>query len=279
MPIYPAMGTGPISFVDGNQSQQELPLSSVFFYTSGPDASSWPNFTSNAATITMLLAQMVSQKYLAPGTQSFSMTVTAAVAGAIGDSIQVAFAPSATAGKVDVTVTATEVYSGLTPTTIGGVLGIVQGSATGLVYLSAAGDGSMPVAFPSEGGTGKLGATMEAAISDGTTAGGAFTVAATNQADTADAEIITVTVAPASGTTPASFTLTASWTKTQTGITLSSLLTTNPFAYVVSFAGQPVPLIAAGTVTLSGGADAVPAQGTTPAVNAVPASANIFAAS
>jgi hypothetical protein len=101
----------------------------------------------------------------------------------------------------------------------------------------------------------------------------AFTVAATNQSNAADAEKVTVAVAPGSGASPTTFDLTVSWSATATGVTLASLLTTNPFAYVVTITGQSGPLPAAGTVTLQGGAAA---SGTNPAVAA---SASLLAGS
>jgi hypothetical protein len=96
----------------------------------------------------------------------------------------------------------------------------------------------------------------------------AFTLAATNSSDAADANLLGITIAPDTSNPLTAFALTVSWTKTET-VSLASLLTTstNPFSYLVTFSGTSGPLPVAGTVTLGGG-------NTT-----TPASANIYASS
>ena len=276
MPYYQALGTGPVSFVDANQSQEELPLSAIYFSANGVAASSSPLYTSaNQGVILALLQQMVAQGFVAAASQPVtppSLTVTAVQAGPMGNTITVVLSdPSAAAGTVTVTVSATEVYSGLTPAALGTSLGTSAAAANGLVYLSDPGTGEMPAAY-----TGTIGpgpgfdaAVPEAADNSQT----AFTLAATSTSDATDAENIQITVAPASGATPTTFTLTVSWSKVATGITLASLSTATPFSYLITVSGQSGPLPAAGTVTLSGGASAA---GTTPAT---PASASLLASS
>jgi hypothetical protein len=276
MAYFQALGTGPISFVDANQSQQELPLTSVFFSPNGVDASAAPLFgdnaaatPTNAAILTALLPRLVSQGFLAAGTQAVTpaaMTATAVQAGAMGNSITVQFAsPSASAGTVAVTVTATEVYEGLTMTAgaLGTALGETQATATGLVYLlTESTDGQIPEPGSVGLNTSSQFPVQEAADNTRT----AFTLVPTTVA--ADASLLGVTIAPDASNPLTAFTLTVSWTKTAT-VSLASLLTnsTNPFAYLVAFSGTSGPLPVAGKVTLGGG------NATTQA------SANIYASS
>jgi hypothetical protein len=278
MAYFQALGTGPISFVDANQSQQELPLTSVFFSPNGVDASAAPLFgdnaaatPTNAAILTALLPRLVSQGFLAAGAQAVTpaaMTATAVQAGAMGNSITVQFAsPSASAGTVAVTVTATEVYEGLTMTAgaLATALGETQATATGLVYLlTESTDGQIPeqVSTPMGPDMSFHFAVLEAADNTKT----AFTLVPTTVA--ADASLIGVTIAPDASNPLTAFTLTVSWTKTAT-VSLASLLSnsTNPFAYLVAFSGTSGPLPVAGKVTLGGG------NATTQA------SANIYASS
>ena len=262
MAYFQALGTGPISFVDANQSQQELPLTSVFFSPNGVDASAAPLFgdnaaatPTNAAILTALLPRLVSQGFLAAGAQAVTpaaMTATAVQAGAMGNSITVQFAsPSASAGTVAVTVTATEVYEGLTMTAgaLGTALGETQATATGLVYLlTESTDGQIPEPGSVGLNTSSQFPVQEAADNTKT----AFTLVPTTVA--ADASLLGVTIAPDASNPLTAFTLTVSWTKTAI-VSLASLLTnsTNPFAYLVAFSGTSGPLPVAGKVTLGGG--------------------------
>jgi phage tail sheath gpL-like len=265
---YQALATGPISFLDGNSNQQEIPLSAISFGSNGPDASSWPNYAANSALIQQLLQQLVQQGLLTPGQQAApgaALSITATEAGTAGNVIQVTISNvSTTANTMTVAVSATEVYSGLTTATIGAALGSSAATANGLVYLQS--NNNQPPANSSQNtssGPGFTYAVPEAADSTKT----AFTVAAVDSADAADAANISVTVVP--DPSPATtFTLTASWTKTQANIKLATLTTagTNPFGLLVNFtapAGGPLP--APGTVTLQGGATAssIPAAAAT----------------
>ena len=68
MAFYQAIGTSPVSFLDENEEQQELPLSAIFIGPSGADATSSPLYTpANKPVIDALLAQMISAGYLVPG--------------------------------------------------------------------------------------------------------------------------------------------------------------------------------------------------------------------
>lgn len=272
---YQALGTGPVSFLDANSKQQEIPLSTLYFDSNGPHTT-WPSYaTSPAPTqklIDALLQQLSAQGLLTPGTQvtpTPALTITATEPGTTGNVIQVTISNvSATANTMTVAVSATEVYPGLTTATIGDALGTSAAAANGLVYLQS-NNGQPPAAF-----TGNISAppdlncaVPEAADSTKT----AFVLAAADSADSADAVNISINVAP--DPTPATtFTLTASWKKTQNDVTLPMLTTaaTNPFGLLVNFTGPTDgPLPAPGTVTLQGGANASSSP-------AVPASVNLL---
>jgi hypothetical protein len=63
---YQALATGPISFLDTNYNQQEIPLSSIYFDSNGPNANSWPNYSADSALIQALLQQLAAQGLLKP---------------------------------------------------------------------------------------------------------------------------------------------------------------------------------------------------------------------
>ena len=271
MATYQALGTGPVSFVDANSNQQELPLNQIFSSPNGWDVSTSPLYSANQPIIDALLKQLASQGFLAPATSSIALqslphvTITAAQAGAPGNSITLTFSNvSLSQGTFDVTATANEIFSNLTPSasagakdvTVSAALGNSAATATGLAYVSDPGTGLMPVAY-----SGGVGAVNDAA------AGKAFTLAATNSTDVGDAGLIKVNVTPGATT----FTVTVSWTQKATGQTFAKLLGgTPPLAYLVAFSGQSGPL-PSGTVPLTGGQNA---SGANPAVAA---SANIYA--
>jgi len=268
MATYQALGTGPVSFVDVNQKQQEIPLSAITFGQSGVDASAWPGYTANKTVIDGLLKQMVAQGLISPGEQSASvpsLNITASEAGKTGNATTVTFAnPSKTAGTVDVTVSATEVYSGLTLATIGDALGTAAAQANGLVFLES-NNNQPPQNFS---GSVSAGPNFDCLVPDvGNDPAGAFTLkAAAAGISDADAQLIKIAVTPdpAPATT---FTLKVSWTKTATGVSLATLENnaTNPFAVLVSFSGAPGGAMpAAGTISLTGGAAAT----SSPAVKA-----------
>jgi hypothetical protein len=255
---YQALATGPISFLDSNANQQEIPLSAIYFDSNGPNATSWPDYSKNTALIQALLTQLAAQGLLTPGTQTIptpALTVTATEAGVTGNVIQVTISNvSDTAGTLTMLVTATEVYSGLTTATIADALGTTAATANGLVYLQSNNNQPPAVVTNQALGASLIYAVPQAANSADT----AFTVAATDTADAADAASISISVAP-DPLPAATFTLTASWKKTQNDLTLATLTTaaTNPFSLLVMFSGPANgPLPAPGTVTLQGGAGA-----------------------
>jgi hypothetical protein len=254
---YQALATGPISFLDANSAQREIPLSSIYFDSDGPHTS-WPNYGANSAIIDALLKQLTAQGLLTPGTQTTptpALTITATETGAAGNFIQVTISNvSTTAGDMTMLVSATEVYPGLTTATLGAAIGTSAATATGLIYLQS-NDNEPPAAVPAT----PLGAALTCSVpqsADSTKT--AFVLAATDAADAADAAKIAIIVAP--DPLPATtFTLTAAWQKSVNNVTLAMLTNpaTNPFGLLVNFT-SPVggPLPGPGTVTLQGGAAA-----------------------
>ncbi len=157
-----------------------------------------------------------------------------------------------------VAVSATEVYPGLTTATLGNALGTISGWR----------NSQRPGISSGGNNNGRLGITPQSTSSgqpdfsyaipeaaDNTQT--AFILAAVDSGDAADAANISVSVVPdpAPATT---FTLTASWSKSQDNVTLAMLTTpaTNPFALLVNFTPGGGLLPAPGTVTLQGGATA-----------------------
>lgn len=269
---YKALATGPVSFLDANSKQQQIPLSAIRFGPNGPDASSWPNYAASSALIEQLLQELVSQGLLTSDTHAAptaALSITATEAGTTGNVIQVTISNvSNSARTMTVAVSATEVYPGLTTATIANALGTSAANANGLVYLQSNND-QPPASFSQSTSSGPdfTYAVSQAADSTKT----AFTVAAVDSADAADAANISVSVVP-DPDPETTFTLTASWKKSQDNVTLTTLTTaaTNPFAMLVNFTaptGGALP--APGTVTLQGGATA----SSTPAV---PASVTIL---
>jgi hypothetical protein len=298
MSIYQALGTGPVSFVDSSQNQKEVPLNQIFFTPNGIDLSASPLLTADGPVLYAMLQQMVAQGLIAPATTSLtsaslpSMIASAAVAGPSGNGITVAFSePSATAGTVTIAVTATQVYAGLTPASLGATLGTTA-ATSGLVYVQEQNPAdTMPPDAGFKGSITESAPTPLLVPDPGGDTEGAFTLAAaTNATPTGIAWSLQIAIAidpvptpPPTPAPPPSFTVTVTWTgTTAAGVTLASLLTTNPFLYFVTFSGQAGPVPATSTITLAGGAAAIPATTTppiTPAVPATYATANVYASS
>jgi len=263
-----AQGTSPVTFVDANQSQQQLPLSEIYFTPGGVDASMAPLYSGNStasptnkAILDVLLSRLVSEGYLAPGTSSLSMTIAAVQAGALQYAISVSFANPTDTGAVDVTVSATQTVTGVTPGGLTAILGSTASASTSLAWVSGTENAKMPANVSQKA----IGASLAVEAADNSET--AFTLETTLPGS--DAQLVEATLAQdVSGTT---YTVTLSWTKTATAITMASLLSQNPFSYLVTVSGVSGPPPASGTVELTGGAAA---SGASPAV---PASANLYA--
>jgi hypothetical protein len=267
MAYYAAQGTSPVVFVDANQSQRQFPLSEVYITPNGLDASLAPLYSANSSSspsnkeiLDALLPRLVSGGYLTPGSSPLTLTMTAVQAGLLQCSIQASFQNATDTGLVDMTVTASQTAAGIAPGGLTAVLGSSAAKSTSLAWVSDTESSKMPAVVSQQA----IGASLAVQTEDNSET--AFTLEPTLAG--ADAQLVQVAVSQdPSGST---FTVTLSWTKTQTGITMASLLSHNPFSYLVTFsgAGGPPPVA---TITLSGG---TAASGSSPATSA---SASIYA--
>ena len=253
MANYQALGAGPVSFIDSNNSQQEIPLSAITFDSGGVvSASAWPNFQANQVVVTALLNQLVAQGLLVKGTQQAatpSLTITAVTSGTEGNMITVTFSNiSSSAGTVTVALNATEIYPGLTPATLGTTLAVKAIDSKSLIYLeSPVTETQEPIAF--SGAIPVTGST-ELIVPSGTSNVPAFTLGATDQSYN-----VSIQVSPDQGSAQ-TFTLTATGSKTAT-VKLAELEGSgNPFKLLVKFSSMGGSLPAPGSVTLTGGASA-----------------------
>lgn len=116
------IGNGPIGFTDSKGNQRFIPLSVLEFSDSEIDASKWSLYTANKTIVDALLRELVDNDFLRPGPSpppKPAMILKAAVPGAAGNNIQVAFSnlnvdtttPADT--TFDATITAKETYEGL----------------------------------------------------------------------------------------------------------------------------------------------------------------------
>jgi hypothetical protein len=195
------------------------------------------------------------------------MVITAASPGSTGNFIQITFTgfkpdvdPAKT--KFDVTVIETDTYTGLKPSTIQGILGVSAGAGTlpGLVFVPVIDTTLMPTAgdYPMVAGT------QVQVPKNGGGIGNAFSLQAKTATDGTDEARTKVTIKDVN-VADKTFTLVATWTKSATGIKAGDIQTN--FAYEITVAapsGLPLVAPAPGSVTLSGGADAV----TLPTANA-----------
>lgn len=287
MPTTAAAGAGPIVFFTQAGTQITLPLSAIYFDASDqvkvrraddadtPQLIKWLEYLVDQKRIT----RAVTPPPALPGT---SMVVTARVAGADGNWITLGVATNAAdATKLDVTVTETDVYEGLSldsasVTSIDKVLGLKGGAAgvrASLVRVDAI-TGTPPM--PNEGAVAIT--ATHAGIPSWTVPGGnpaatSFTLSARAAGSEGPGALWTVEVSEVTATT---FTLEVSWTKTVTiGAVgdLAGLDAALGFAVAVarpegSSAFTALPAL--GTFSLKGGAERVDAKTASAAVPAKP---------
>ncbi len=272
MATVPLLGSGPLVVLDGNGAQHDIPLNLISL---GPGNT--PVFAAGVSTalqsaLTSALPGFLAQGFVwpappPPATAIFA--ITAVEGGTIGNAINVTFAnPNVANNTIDVTVSVTQVYPGLTLATLGNVIGTTAngGSTPGLAFLSSTNPPtSMPVSgSPVSFAVPQGGSNFVAAIPSGSGASPAFTLQALNAQP--DAKNLTATI---SAVTATSFTLTISWQKSQTAISLANGLgpLNTAFGFLLNFGPPPggAPASnayappAASTITLRGGADPVPA--------------------
>lgn len=288
-----ALGDGPVSFFR-NGVLIEVPLSALYFEndvvgTTRADLALQPEFV---AWITFLKSRGRLVADVAPQPAK-ALTVKAADTGSLGNSIQFTVAPKSAPGvtpvTVDVTVTETDKYEGVTLATLATLVGIKAGTAgtrPGLLWLTAAPTAAtsalVPVESPPPAGvtvTAGAGALPTWVITTAAGPGGAagatvFTLeprrpgAGATLFDASNLKLVSISnVRPAAaGATGPTFTLTVTWSKTIADVTLSpaTIATTlAPLGYLVTINGPDGAAAAitkvpqTGTVVLTGGSDTV----------------------
>jgi hypothetical protein len=264
MASLPSTGGSPITFVDSSGAQYSIPLTFVTFpsATGAPAVSTWPGWTGSAGpdqtNVTTWVQYLATQGLLIPDILPLppaAFTITARDAGSSGNDITIQFGnvtpntatPSAT--TVDVKVSTTQVYAGLTPVSIATLLGTapLAGTQPGLAYVSTPLTGvptdtamanftGNPLQFALPGSGGILSPTHDAA------------------SEAADAALLQASVTAATAST---FTLTLTWTKAETAVPLSGLAAM--FAYVITVTpptgGFVYAPAAHSQITLYGGTD------------------------
>jgi hypothetical protein len=276
MPELPALASAPVAFSSGGKYYQ-VPLAHIYFDRNGMlKADRWPTFSEHSGLLEPLLAQLRGSGVLTSGPAAPSQpafTATAKTAGASGVAITItvtnvtANAATPAASTADVTVTETDTYTGLRPATLVETIGGApdDGRRPGLVFVSSAAAPSLPGAgtYPMTAAAAGDPAQAEIPRDGDTTA--AFTLR--TRAGGSDAPLVTIEiddVDSAAGT----FTLVATWTKTQAGVAISGL--DAAFDYIIDVTAPPDGFLAPapGVTTLAGGVDAL-------AVSAVPVSATV----
>jgi hypothetical protein len=267
MANLPSVGGSPITFLDSFGAQYSIPLSFVTFPTAtgAPVVSTWPGWTGTPGSaqlnnVTGWLAYLVGQSLLSAAVLPLppaAFTIAARDVGSSGNDITISFgtvtpnAATPAATTVDVTVTTKQVYAGLTVASLATVLGTVAlgGTQPGLAFVStplatmptataATNFTGTPLVFDIPGSSGVLSPTHDAA------------------AEAADAALLQAAISDVNAAA-STFTLTLSWTKSQTAVPLSSLATT--FAYLITITPPTGGFVygpaAGSSVTLAGGTD------------------------
>jgi len=273
MALTNAIGNSPVLFTDDGGKQVSIPLSVLQFDGATIKPDGWPPYSSLSSaekqTITDWLNRLVQSGVIAPNPvppPSAALVLTAQDPGATGNNIQVVFSKivpdTTTPGntKTDIAVSETDTYTGLTPATIGGVLGVgtTAGQRPGLVHVKTAGAFVLPKAgdYTLAGGNG---GKASKDIDKNSGAGAAFTLEA--KRDGADGNSIKVTIKDVDATGQ-TFTLVAAWTKSAAGVKLSDITTS--FGFLIKAdppSGGVFAPPAPTTVVLVGGADSTGAIG------------------
>lgn len=263
-----ALGNGPVVFTGKDGNQLLIPLSALSFDSSGKlNVSNWPTLTSDGAS---WLTYLVSRGGLTPGAApppKPAILIKATDPGAAGNNIQVAIS-NVISTTFDATITETDTYVGLSfdqasPSFMKTVLGTdsAPGTKPGLVRVLAADTPSQPKegSYSLTGGDDKLKKPSATSV-DGDPSGTAFNVQAKKPGQDGDKTTVTIANVDDNAKT---FTLTAVWTSSITGIQLTDLptkLAGSGYEITVTSPSGGYALPAAGTIQLSGGADATAAQ-------------------
>lgn len=259
------LANGPINFTAKDGFQKSLPISMISYVGNDfhinqawldSNGSGGKPFSEN--DITPLLSQLLAEGVLQIVSPPISkaMIITAVDPGVQGNTILISFSNFKKTNPVtfDVTVTETIIYNNVTPLTIATALGISKDEKAGLVFVS-----KIPDSLPKTNSPYQL-AGDPGKVSIDTTTGNPFELTAKKGG--ADSSQIKVTI---SNLTATDFTLTASWSKSKSQITVTDL-NNNPFSYIITIAPpigvNNIGIPAEGVIKLVGGIDA---QGPTPA--------------
>lgn len=267
------LGSGPIGFTDANGNQKFIPLSALDFVNGEVKADKWPFYKANKSLVDALLKDLVAGGFLISGTSAPStpaMLLEAAISGNLGNQIQVNFSnivvDSSTPANstFDCSITAKDTYTDLSldsnsSSFVKKVLGTetTAGSLPSLVRVKDAGTLSLPKSGSYVLAGGGDAAKASKAI-DSDPSGTAFTLEAWNNGS--DGQYITATVSQVDAAAK-TFTLVVEWKQpTIQGIKVADLpnkLSGNGLVLKVSQPkGGNFAIPAAGTIILSGGADA-----------------------
>lgn len=274
-----ARGDGPIVFFTDKGTRLEVPLSAIYFdgTTVGTEVTPVPTGFNEWIAFLASRGSLVSSPVSRPAA---ALKVSAVTPGAFGNQIKVIVAPRAASGVVDVTATETNRYDDLTLASLTDRLGSSatgRGSEPGLLWVKdnpPAAAAAVPVASPATG-IAPTPPTPPATLSSWTIAstGGATPDVVTLEPrtdspafDEPDFTVVAVSnvVAPAPGaTTGPSFTLTVTWSRTVTDVSLANIAAKlADLGYLVAFTAPaggfllPRP----GTYVLMGGAEPAPAN-------------------
>jgi len=239
-------GNGPLEFTNANGRQISIPLSALYFDSSGTLQvdSTWAT-ASGLKPNAGVLGYVQSEGLItpAPAPPPFAaMIIKSADQGTGGNNIQVAIsdispATDPTQTTFSITVTETDVYEGLTAGTIESTLGsstvsgsslvpVKTGTSPGLVQVES---GTVDTnGFPNSTNGSLTGNPAELAVDGEGSPAVVFTLLAKKSG--ADGATTQVDISPDTGSPPASsnptFTLTATWSKMVNDVTLGTLAST-----------------------------------------------------
>lgn len=262
--------------VDGTHLM--IPLSAIYFDSNGVlKADRWPLFATYQTHVVPLLERLRKGGVLRPGEQAVAkpaFTATAITPGTVA-TLEVTIAnvaPDATTpanSTADITVTETDLYTGLELGTMKATLGETAGAGKrpGLVFVTSAGAPSLPKTGTYPAVAAAAGDPCTITVPNDSGAGDAFELE--TRADGADAVLTSVEIKDTDAVA-GKFTLIAKWSKTAPALAINGIGAA--FAYVITVTAPPDGFLApgAGKVVLAGGADAV-------AVDPVKASATVLA--
>ncbi len=282
------LGSEPLEYTDPNSGKQvSIPLSALFFDPKNNnqlsiDPTKWPDPNTTPVTlppfIPSMLKNLVQEQLILPAPSPApkqAMIITATDPGSAGNGITVTVTITTTSADPTQTIFTikideTDTYAGLTPATMVQLLGTdkTAGTKPGLVHVVQA---SLPaVGLPALAAKQQL----NTPVPKPATAQSIYQTDLMNNAATParfvtleakkkgpDGNLIFVTI---SNVTSSAFDLTASWTKTVTGITLPTLQASLAnLAYEVGALTPPGGIFsvpASGVVQLASGASGTPAS-------------------